>query len=534
MRRADFSAEFEGEPVFGGGAAHGFLDAIFEAGEGEGKLAALEGNAEHDDVGVELGAEAAFGKQGDIGAEVAGGVGVFAQGFLERIDAEVVGAEERVDGGRFLAVDDGVGFGAGDAEVALGIDAARSFEDVDAEHEVGFAVGDDGRDVVAAGLEKGDVRVDAAVADGEAVFVAEDDAIAFTMTGADEGGGGNADAHAADAGEVGVPDVGEVAADGQRDFLLLELGQEGERFLRAEDDDFLEGGAGVELGAGGVVDAPGEVGLHFGAEIGFGESEAGAAGGAGADEAVFADVGVDVDVVPGVEKSFFADFGALIAGAAAVEGNAAFLVGDDDLDAVFEHGRFEQAAVIGAAGGIGAHDLDRFVLDHGADDLFDLLRPGFVAEHVAIEAGGGLLAGHRGGFVVEDDVGDVLAVLDRVGNGELAAVEKGGVAHEDDLFVGDERVDAEAGAAAESHAAVVVHEVLVGLEHEHGVAAGVAVEDEVDRLAAMDVAHVVGVEELALDFAEDAGGVAMRAAGAEGGGAGGQVDFDFAVGGKES
>ena len=37
-------------------------------------------------------------------------------------------------------------------------------------------------------------------------------------------------------------------------------------------------------------------------------------------------------------------------------------------------------------------------------------------------------------------------------------------------------------AAAEAHAAVVVHERLVGLEHHHGVAAGVAVGDEVHGL----------------------------------------------------
>ena len=41
-----------------------------------------------------------------------------------------------------------------DAEIALGIDTARGFEDVDAEHEIGLAVGDDRRDVVAPGLRK--------------------------------------------------------------------------------------------------------------------------------------------------------------------------------------------------------------------------------------------------------------------------------------------------------------------------------------------------------------------------------------------
>ena len=70
-----------------------------------------------------------------------------------------------------------------------------------------------------------------------------------------------------------------------------------------------------------------------------------------------------------------------------------------------------------------------------------------------------------------------MAVADR----DLAAVKKRAIAHEDDLFVGDERVDARAGAAAQSHAAVVVHELFGGCEHEHRVAAGVAVGDQVDR-----------------------------------------------------
>jgi len=71
-----------------------------------------------------------------------------------------------------------------------------------------------------------------------------------------------------------------------------------------------------------------------------------------------------------------------------------------------------------------------------------------------------------------------------------------------------------------------VHEVLVRLEHQHRVAAGVAVEDEVDRFAPMRFAHVIGVAKLPLDFAQDAGRIAMRAAGAEGRRAGREVHFD--------
>ena len=39
----------------------------------------------------------------------------------------------------------------------------------------------------------------------------------------------------------------------------------------------------------------------------------------------------------------------------------------------------------------------------------------------------------------------------------------------------------DAGAAAQAHAAVVVHELLGGREHQHRVAAGVAVGDQIDR-----------------------------------------------------
>ena len=62
-----------------------------------------------------------------------------------------------------------------------------------------------------------------------------------------------------------------------------------------------------------------------------------------------------------------------------------------------------------------------------------------------------------------------------------AGVEERAVAHEHDLLVRDERVDAAARAAAEAHAAVVVHELFGRGEHQHRVAAGVAVGDEVDR-----------------------------------------------------
>ena len=118
----------------------------------------------------------------------------------------------------------------------------------------------------------------------------------------------------------------------------------------------------------------------------------------------------------------------------------------------------------------------------------DVVGGNLVAHDVLFQRRVGLVAGHGGGAVFQDDVGDVLLLGDGVGDGELAGVEERAIAHEDDLLVGDERIDARAGAAAQAHAAVVVHERLVGLEHQHGVAAGVAVGDQIHRRLAVDAA----------------------------------------------
>ena len=116
-------------------------------------------------------------------------------------------------------------------------------------------------------------------------------------------------------------------------------------------------------------------------------------------------------------------------------------------------------------------------------------------------------------LIVEDDVGDVLALLERVGDAEHPAVEKRRVTEEHDLLVGDERIDARARAAAQTHAAVVVHQVFGRLEHQHRVAARVAVEHKVHRPAVVVLLHVARVHELFLHLDQHAGAVAMRATG---------------------
>ena len=125
------------------------------------------------------------------------------------------------------------------------------------------------------------------------------------------------------------------------------------------------------------------------------------------------------------------------------------------------------------------------------------------------------MPGHGRRRVVEDDERDVLSELDGLADREHPAVEEGGVAHEDDFLVVDEGVGARPGAAAEAHARQVVHQVGVGREHEHGVAADAAVEQQVDRSALVGAPHVVGVHEALLDLKAQVRGVAVRAARAE-------------------
>ncbi len=76
-------------------------------------------------------------------------------------------------------------------------------------------------------------------------------------------------------------------------------------------------------------------------------------------------------------------------------------------------------------------------------------------------------------------------------------------------------IDARSGSAAEAHAAVVVHELFGGREHQHGVAAGVAVGDQIDRAHAVMLGHVFRIGQVLAQFQQHRRAVPMRAAGAE-------------------
>ena len=81
----------------------------------------------------------------------------------------------------------------------------------------------------------------------------------------------------------------------------------------------------------------------------------------GAFEAVLADVFADIDVLfDRQEAPFFGDR-ALVRPLAAVVGDAAFLVGDDDFDAVAEQGFADEGVVVLALGWVHAGDKGRRV-----------------------------------------------------------------------------------------------------------------------------------------------------------------------------
>ena len=70
-------------------------------------------------------------------------------------------------------------------------------------------------------------------------------------------------------------------------------------------------------------------------------------------------------------------------------------------------------------------------------------------------------------------------------------------------------------AAAEPHAAIVMHEILGRLEHQHGVAAGVTVEHKIHRILTVLALHVAWVGELFFHLHQHACRIAVWATGAE-------------------
>src|SRR5690606_27495315 len=151
----------------------------------------------------------------------------------------------------------------------------------------------------------------------------------------------------------------------------------------ADDGDLLERRTRIQPGTRPVIDAPGQVSLDLGTVIGLLDGQTRAAGLVRALQAELAHLGRDVHVRLAAHEAAAALFGALGTHAAAVIGDAAFLVGDDDLHAVTQDGALEQSFVGSALLGVDPHDRAAVVGDRG-DDALDALSHDRPVEQIGI------------------------------------------------------------------------------------------------------------------------------------------------------
>ena len=104
------------------------------------------------------------------------------------------------------------------------------------------------------------------------------------------------------------------------------------------------------------------------------------------------------------------------------------------------------------------------------------------------------MPGHGRRFVVQDDVGDILPARDRLRDRNLTGVEKGRVAHKNDLLIIDKGIDPAAGAAAEPHSRIIVHQGRRRFKHEHAVTTGVPMRHQVNGTSPVMLSHVLFIQ----------------------------------------
>ena len=89
-----------------------------------------------------LGAEALFAKLSEIFRVGQILTAMFVDFFAQRFGIKITLAQQRENRGLFMQIEHGSGAVlAGHAELFARVDGAGAFEDVDAEQEIGFAVG---------------------------------------------------------------------------------------------------------------------------------------------------------------------------------------------------------------------------------------------------------------------------------------------------------------------------------------------------------------------------------------------------------
>ena len=109
-----------------------------------------------------------------------------ANEFFQFGGVVVIASHQPGDGGDLVGVDDGGGFFLfGDACSPGGVERSCGLEDVHPQQQVRLTVGDNGGDRLVRNVVD-DLADDAAVANGQTLFVQEDDLVSFLVSGADD------------------------------------------------------------------------------------------------------------------------------------------------------------------------------------------------------------------------------------------------------------------------------------------------------------------------------------------------------------
>ncbi len=123
-------------------AADGVLDRPGDAPGRDGDQPKLIRHAEHHDVDELLASQPAFADFREIGGEAMVGIAALEDLLAKRFRIEIILAQKRINRRLFVHVQHGGGvFRRGDAELLARIDRAGGFEDVDAQQQIGLAVG---------------------------------------------------------------------------------------------------------------------------------------------------------------------------------------------------------------------------------------------------------------------------------------------------------------------------------------------------------------------------------------------------------
>ncbi len=141
----EFAAQVEGLEILGRGRAHCFAQGPLDVLQRQRQQAALEGDAEHDDVGVEFRAEEIFADAGDVQPEIVVGLRVAAASCppAARTLKSCLPSSVRIVGVLNRLTTAAVRSGLPTRRLPFGSRLRTASSGIDAEQQVGLAVGND-------------------------------------------------------------------------------------------------------------------------------------------------------------------------------------------------------------------------------------------------------------------------------------------------------------------------------------------------------------------------------------------------------